>query len=129
MDQVVDHLFVFRGSGVVKDFPGSYTHYREWLTAIEKKEKKALNTIPKKEKVSSNTEKAKKKLSFKEKQEFEQLEKDIANLESEKSQLEQEISSGTLSSDDLVEKSNRIGEIINILDVKEFRWLELSEFI
>jgi ATP-binding cassette subfamily F protein uup len=127
MDQVVDHLFVFRGSGVVKDFPGSYTHYREWLTAIEKEEKKALNTIPKKEKVSSNTEKAKKKLSFKEKQEFEQLEKDIANLESEKSQLEQEISSGTLSSEDLVEKSNRIGEIINILDVKEFRWLELSE--
>lgn len=127
MDQVVDHLFVFRGSGVVKDFPGSYTHYREWLTAIEKKEKKALNTTPKKEKVQANKDNAKKKLSFKEKQEFEQLEKDIANLENEKSQLEQEISSGTLSSEDLVEKSNRIGEIINILDVKEFRWLELSE--
>lgn len=129
MDQVVDHLFVFRGNGVVKDFPGSYTHYREWLTAIEKEEKKALNTSPKKEKAEPTKDKVKKKLSFKEKQEFEKLEKDIADLENEKNQLEQEISTGTLSSDDLVEKSNRIGEIMAILDEKELRWLELSEFV
>ena len=129
MDQVVDHLFVFRGNGVVKDFPGSYTHFREWLTSIEKEEKKALKTSPKKENTEAVKDKVKTKLSYKEKREFEDLEKDIANLENEKKQLEQEISSGTLSSDDLVEKSNRIGEIIAVLDEKELRWLELSEFL
>jgi len=95
--------------------------------ALEKESKKELKSTTKKEKPKSDN--TKKKPSFKEKQEFEKLEKEIANLENEKSQLEQEISSGALSSDDLVEKSNRIGEIINLQDEKEFRWLELSEFI
>lgn len=126
MDQVVDHLFVFRGNGVVKDFPGSYSLYREWLVKIEKEEKKSIDTPLKKEKVK--TDKPKTKLSFKEKREFEELERDIADLESEKTKLETEISSGTLSSDDLIQKSNRVGEIINLLDEKELRWLELSEF-
>lgn len=129
MDQVVDHLFVFRGNGVVKDFPGSYSHYREWLTAIEKEEKKELSQSVKKEKPSVKVDKPKTKLSFKEKREFEELEKDIASLEEEKRALEQEVSSGTLSSDDLIEKSNRIGEIINLLEEKELRWLELSEYV
>ncbi len=134
MDQVVDHLFVFRGDGIVKDFPGSYTLYREWLTKIEKEEKKeaALNT--KKESAGSVDEKPKSdnqkvKLSYKEKKEYEQLEIDIDNLESEKEVLEVEINSGSLSNDDLIEKSNRIGEIIKLLDEKSDRWLELGEFV
>lgn len=127
MDQVVDHLFVFRGNGIVKDFPGSYTLYREWLTKLEKEEKKAERTTIKKDKPKQ--EKVKTKLSFNEKREFEQLEKDIAELESEKAELENEISSGSLSSDDLIAKSNRVGEIINLLDEKSDRWLELSEFV
>ncbi|MCB2195874.1 MAG: ABC-F family ATP-binding cassette domain-containing protein [Bacteroidetes bacterium] len=130
MDQVVDHLFVFRGNGVVKDFPGNYSQYREWLTQIEKQEKREQKSVksddPKQK--EKKQDKPKTKLTFKEKSEFEQLEKDIAELESEKTQLESEISSGTLSSDDLISKSNRVGEIMKLLDEKENRWLELSEF-
>ncbi|HAF28134.1 MAG TPA: ABC transporter [Bacteroidales bacterium] len=134
MDQVVDHLFVFRGNGEVKDFPGTYSHYREWLTKIEKDQKKELIQSSKKESLNlttdnSSTDKAKTKLSFKEKKEYEQLETDIANLETEKENLESEISSGTLTNDELIEKSNRIGEIITLLDKKSDRWLELGEFI
>jgi len=129
MDQVVDHLFVFRGNGDVKDFPGNYSHYREWLN---KKDKEIQKTKPDKEKHTQNLQKQDKpktKLSFNEKREFEQLEKDIADLEKEKQELESEISSGTLSSDDLIFKSNRVGEIIKLLDEKETRWLELSEYV
>ncbi len=127
MDQVVDHLFVFRGNGIVKDFPGSYTLYREWLTKLEREEKKEDKAVFKKEKPKQ--EKSKTKLSFNEKREFEKLENDIAELENEKSKLENEISSGALSSDDLITKSNRVGEIIKLLDEKSDRWLELSEFV
>ena len=134
MDQVVDHLFVFRGNGIVKDFPGSYTLYREWLTKIEKEEKKEAALNSKKESAGSADEKPKLdnqkvKLSYKEKKEYEQLETDIDNLESEKEVLEVEINSGSLSNDDLIEKSNRIGEIIKLLDEKSDRWLELGEFL
>ncbi len=131
MDQVVDHLFVFRGNGDVKDFPGDYSQYREWLTKIEKEEKKESASGIKKEparSANSKTDSSKTKLSFKEKREYEQLEMDIANLENEKETLETEISTGSLSNDDLIQKSNRIGEIIKLLDEKSDRWLELSEF-
>lgn len=130
MDQVVDHLFVFRGNGAVKDFPGNYSQYREWLMQIEKQEKKEQQKSIKKDtkQKEKKEDKPKTKLTFNEKREFEQLEKDIADLENEKAQLESEISSGTLSSDDLISKSNRVGKIMNILDEKETRWLELSEF-
>lgn len=132
MDQVVDHLFVFRGNGVVKDFPGSYTLYREWLTKIEKEEKKEL--AQKKEPASqvggkSKSDNPKIKLSFNEKREYEQLETDIDNLEREKETLESQINNGGLSNDDLIQKSNRIGEIIKLLDEKSDRWLELGEFV
>lgn len=127
MDQVVDHLFVFKGNGEIKDFPGNYSQYRESITALEKDEsKKALK--PKKEK-PKNTDQAKKKLSYKEKCEYELLEKEIEELENEKSLLETEISSGELKSDDLNEKSARIGKIIKLLDMKSDRWLELGEFV
>jgi ATP-binding cassette subfamily F protein uup len=127
MDQVVDHLFVFRGNGHVKDFPGSYSHYREWLIALEKESKKELKSTTKKEKPKNDN--TKKKPSFNEKREFEQLENDIASLEDEKKNIEDEIGSGKLNNDELIEKSNRIGEIITLLEEKSDRWLELSELM
>ncbi len=130
MDQVVDHLFVFKGDGEIKDFPGNYSQYREWVASIESQEKKEQKSI--KKDVSNHRVKSqnqpKSKLSFKEKREFEQLEKDIALLEQEKLNLESEMNSGKLNPDDLLQKSNRVGEIIKLLDEKETRWLELSEF-
>jgi len=132
MDQVVDHLFVFRGNGDIKDFPGNYSLYREWLVKSEKESKKEIATKTKSnvdEKNSVKTDKPKTKLSFNEKREYEQLEKDIANLENEKANLENEISTGILKSDELIQKSERIGEIIKLLDEKSDRWLELGEFI
>jgi ATP-binding cassette subfamily F protein uup len=134
MDQVVDHLFVFRGNGDIKDFPGDYSHYREWLTKVEKEEKKKSEPVIKKEPArpaggKPKADKPKTKLSFNEKREFEKLENDIADLENEKVKLEEEISSGTLNSKDLIQKSNRIGEIIKLLDEKSDRWLELSELV
>ena len=130
MDQVVDHLFVFKGDGVVKDFPGNYSHFREWLNKIEQAKKKEISSTfkGKKEKQIKEQPKVKTKLSFNEKREFEQLEKEIEELETEKQQLEKEISSGQLTSDDLMKKSNRVGEVIQLLDQKSDRWLELSEF-
>ena len=129
MDQVVDHLFVFKGNGVVKDFPGDYSQFREWAIKTEKERKKEIPSIPKKEKSEKQKFTIKTKLSFNEKREFEQLEKEIEALESEKEQLEKEISSGELKSVDLMNKSNRVGEIMQLLDIKSDRWLELSEFL
>ncbi|MFO7829675.1 MAG: ABC-F family ATP-binding cassette domain-containing protein [Bacteroidales bacterium] len=129
MDQVVDHLFVFKGNGSVKDFPGNYSQFRAWLAKAEKERRGDIQPIPKKEKKPvGKPNGTKTKLSFKEKREFEQLEKEIEQLESEKQELEKEISSGKLKSDDLIEKSNRVGEIIQLLDHKSDRWLELSEY-
>ncbi len=129
MDQVVDHIFVFRGNGDIKDFPGNYSHYREWLNKSEKESQKPKPEREKRTLHKQKQEKSKTKLSFNEKREFEQLEIDIAKLENEKANLEEEISSGTLSSDDLIEKSNRVGKVIKLLDEKSDRWLELSEFV
>ena len=130
MDQVVDHLFVFRGNGDIKDFPGNYSVYREWLDKSEKLTKKeSSNQIKKVSQSTQKIDKPKTKLSFNEKREYENLEKEIAELENEKSKLEQEVSSGLLSSDELIQKSERIGEIMKLLDAKSDRWLELSEFV
>ncbi|HAN18131.1 MAG: ABC transporter [Bacteroidetes bacterium GWC2_33_15] len=127
MDQVVDHIFVFQGNGNVKDFPGNYSQYREWILKMEKVQIKESAIIPKKEIVKSD--KPKIKLSFNEKREYEQLEKEIADLENEKTNLENEINLGNLKTEDLIKKSKRIAEIIHLLDTKTDRWLELSEFI
>jgi ATP-binding cassette subfamily F protein uup len=127
MDQIVDHLFVFQGNGVIKDFPGNYSQYREWVTKSEKEAIKENIGSAKKE--QPKTDKPKTKLSFNEKREYELLEKEIADLEIEKSKLENEINSGNLKSEDLIAKSQRIGEIIKLLDSKTDRWIELSEFI
>lgn len=132
MDKVVDHLLVFRGNADIKDFPGNYTQYREWKEQEEMREHEVAASKEvkcAKEQTKSNRQRneQKKKLSFKERKEFEVLEEEIPVLEAEKSQLEQEMSSGILSSDELIAKSNRITEVMELIDEKTMRWLELSE--
>ena len=135
MDKVVDHMLVFQGDCKIKDFPGNYTDYRQWkelkdeeereLAELEKKSnqhKQATTQQPK----NNNTE-GKRKLSFNEKREYEQLTKDIESLEKEKAELETALASGTLSNDELVQKSQRFQEVTDLLDEKELRWLELDE--
>ena len=128
MDKVVDHLLVFKGDGVIKDFPGNYTQYRQWNAMQSKEETKQE---PKRQQTprSSNAgmNEQKRKMSFKEKREFEQLEKDIEALEAEQKRLEEELCSGTLSVDALTEKSKRLPVLKDELDEKSMRWLELSE--
>jgi ATP-binding cassette subfamily F protein uup len=124
MDKIVDHLLVFEGNAVVRDFPGNYSDYRQWKSLQNQELVKPIQN--KKEKEEFIPEK-KRKLTFKEKQEYEALEKEIELLEQEKRTLEQELASGILQNDELLNKSSRFGEIINLIDEKTFRWLELSE--
>ncbi|MBP1640257.1 MAG: transporter, ATP-binding protein [Bacteroidetes bacterium] len=127
MDKVVDHLLAFEGDGKIKDYPGNYTDYREWkeLQLAQEAEEKA----PKVEKEKPQRPKAEKqqKLSYKEKKEFETLEAEIEGLETEKKQIEEQLSGGTSDTDQIVTLSNRMSEIISLLDEKTMRWLELSE--
>ena len=125
-DKVVDRVFAFEGNGVVKDFPGNYTQYKnkkEEEELLRKQEEKKIPATPKpvreKEKI--------RKLTFKERQEMQQLESDMENLNTEKTTLETALNSGTLDTNELVKSSQRIAEIIDLLDKKEMRWLELSE--
>lgn len=129
MDKIVDHLFVFEGDGVVTDFPGNYTIYRNKV--LEDKEKseaksKTANTAATPPPVKEKNQ-GRKKLSYNEKREFEQLENEIANLEERKTNLEELLNSGKLPHDELYEKSEELGELKSELDEKELRWLELSE--
>lgn len=128
MDKVVDHLLVFKGDGEIKDFPGNYTQYREWQTL---QPKETIVASPSRETSSSrdsrSSKDSKRKMSYKEKTEFERLEKEIAALEAEQQQLEEALCSGTLSIDELTEKSKRLPLLKDELDEKSLRWLELSE--
>ena len=130
MDKVVDHIFVFGGEGEIKDFPGNYSDWRDWrneekaAAAKETAEKSAKGAAPKQ---NYRTE-SKRKLTFKERKEYESLEEEIMALEEEKTEIEQEMSSGTLDNETLVKKSMRIQEVIALIDEKSMRWLELSEF-
>lgn len=129
-DKLADHIFAFEGNGIIKDFPGNYTQYKNWKEEEEekkKKEKAAQKTICEEIKKTASSTNTKTRLSFKEKQEFQSLEKEIELLSAEKQQLETELSQGKLSPDELIKKSERIGQIMNVLDEKELRWLELSE--
>ena len=127
MDKVVDHLLVFKGQGEIKDFPGNYTQYREWQ-ALQPKESAFAAQKPAKVTTDTRSEReTKRKMSFKEKREFEQLEKDIATLEDEKNQIEDALSSGTLSVDEITQMSKRLPLLNDELDEKSMRWLELSE--
>ena len=125
MDKVVDHLLVFKGGGEVQDFPGNYTQYRQWIQLSSQAESKAA-PVEKKEKPAYRNE-TKRKLTYKEKTEFEQLEKDIAALETEQAEIEAQLSSGTLSVAEITEKSKRLPMLKDELDEKSMRWLELSE--
>ena len=139
MDKVVDHLLVFKGEGEIQDFPGNYTQYREWSRLQTKEEEasakgnSAANAPAKTENNAAGTAKRdasfenKRKMTYKEKREYEQLAKDIEALEAEQKQLEKALCSGTLSVDELTEKSKRLPLIKDELDEKEMRWLELAE--
>ena len=125
MDKVVDHLLVFNGQADIRDFPGNYSDYRDWKEAKAQQEKEAEK--PQEEKAARVRLNEKRKMSFKEKREFEQLEKEIAGLEAEKAAIEEQLCSGTLSVDELTEKSKRLPEVNDLIDEKTMRWLELSE--
>ncbi len=130
-DKVVDHLLVFKGNGVIKDFPGNYTQYREFIRG-ENEEVRGERTPAKAEKnaTKQGTDKpltTKRRMTFKEKREFEQLEKDIAALEAEKKQIEDALSSGTISIDEITTMSKRLPQLNDELDEKSMCWLELSE--
>ncbi len=129
MDKVVDHLLVFNGQGDIRDFPGNYTQYRDW-----KLERKAMEREQAKQSQRATEEKNlkvrlnnRRRLSFNERREMEQLEKDVARLEEEKRLIEEQLCSGTLSVDELTEKSKRLPVLNDELDEKSMRWLELSE--
>lgn len=128
MDRLVDHLFVFEGDGVIKDFPGNYTQYR-----IQEKATPVVEPLVIKENKAPATQEAPKasvkKISFKEKRVYELLEKEIAALTLEKESVINKLGDSTIAFDELEALSKRIGEITELLDEKEMRWLELSELI
>ena len=140
MDKVVDHLFVFSGNGVVKDFPGNYTQYREWEKAApsprplggdsaskagaecREEKKKALP-----QKGSGEGAARKRRMTFRERQEFEALGREIDELENEKADIEAALSSGAISTQEIIDLSKRLPAVVSMLDEKSMRWLELSE--
>ena len=123
MDRLVDHLFVFEGDGAIRDFPGNYSQYRlqqtKDETSIKKPEEKQTEQPAK--------EKNRRQLTFKEKREFELLEKEISDLSKEKETITEKLNSGSTPFDELQQLSVRIGEVTRLIDEKELRWLELSE--
>lgn len=124
MDKVVDHILVFKGEGVIDDFPGNYTQYRQYSALQSKEEAKADISV--KEKKSYRND-SRRRMSYKEKREFEQLEKDIASLEQQQHEIEEALCSGTLSVEELTEKSRLLPKLKEEIDEKSMRWLELSE--
>ena len=137
LDKLVDHLFIFCGNGLIKDFVGSYSEYREFIKEYEAEQRSQARAAEKAEKDKAAKEAAgrssetapakKKKLSYKEQRELEQLERDLEALAAEKQELETKLSSGNLPFDQLQSASERIGAIMEETDEKELRWLELSE--
>lgn len=124
MDKVVDHILVFKGEGVIDDFPGNYTQYRQYSALQSKEEAKADASV--KEKKSYRND-SRRRMSYKEKREFEQLEKDITSLEQQQHEIEEALCSGTLSVEELTEKSRLLPKLKEEIDEKSMRWLELSE--
>jgi ABC transport system ATP-binding/permease protein len=128
LDKTVDHIFVMKGDGLIKDFPGNYSEYRNDCLVNEanlKTEEKKISAKQVDQRLSKSI--SKKKISFNEQREYETLTKEIEDLEQEKRSIEQEISSGSLEHDVLVKKSNRIGEVLQSIDLKTERWMELDE--
>jgi ATP-binding cassette subfamily F protein uup len=139
MDRLVDHLFIFEGDGVIKDFPGNYSQYRQSVLSGqlssdaplgEKSVSATGNSQPKTSPARANSQVSnKRQLSFKEKREFEMLEKEIAELTSEKETVTRQLNSSATAFEELQKLSVRIGDITRQLDEKEIRWLELSEIL
>ena len=134
LDKLVDHLFIFCGNGLVKDFVGSYSEYREYIKEYEAGQKSAARAQERAEKDRNSKEASKaanfsqkKKLTYKEQKELEQIEKELEALAAEKATLEEDLSSGNMEFEALQKASERIAEIIELTDEKEMRWLELSE--
>ena len=136
LDKLVDHLFIFCGDGVVKDFVGSYSEYREYIKEYEAEQRSQARAQEKAEKEKAARQAAqtqpelpakKKKLTYKEQKELEQIEKDLEALAAEKVELEEALSTGNLPFDQLQAASERIGVIMDETDVKEMRWLELTD--
>lgn len=130
MDRIVDHLFAFEGDGAIRDFPGNYSQYREFLkNAVPEETEEAITVSSKNAGIGRKEDKQeeKKSLSFKEKFEFEKLEKEIPELQKEKQNLEVRMNSGGMNYDELQHSARRIGELAQLIDDKELRWLELSE--
>ena len=134
MDRLVDHLFVFEGDGAIRDFPGNYSQYRQSIVnspqTTEKDLQPEIKPILKQDSTINRrplTLDKKKKPSFKEKREFELLQKEIEQLNKEKETISQKLASNNTAFEELQQLSHRIGEITQLLDEKELRWLELSE--
>ena len=124
MDKVVDHILVFKGEGVIDDFPGNYTQYRQY-SALQSKEEAKVDASVKEKKIYRND--SRRRMSYKEKREFEQLEKDIASLEQQQHEIEEALCSGTLSVEELTKKSRLLPKLKEEIDEKSMRWLELTE--
>ena len=129
LDKLVDHLFIFCGNGVVKDFVGTYSEYREYIKEYEAEQRAKERAAEKAQEkaVKEKSEPVKRKLTYKEQKELEQIEKDLEVLAAEKAELEAALSSGALPFDKLQEASQRIGQILEETEEKEMRWIELSE--
>ena len=132
MDKIVDHLLVFNGQGDIRDFPGNYTQYREWKTIADSQQsatnaKQSVSQQKMVEHRAPSTDNRPKKKTFKERQEFAEVERAIAQLEEEKMAIESALCTGSLSADELTAKSIRLSVLNEELDEKTMRWLELSE--
>lgn len=127
LDKTIDTIFVFEGNGRIKNYPGNYSYYRQ----IKEKKDKETRKNQKQVKVEKNTQEKsnKKKFSYKEKREYEAIENELSQLETEKNTLEEEINSGKLTSEQLTEKSGRFSKVLELINEKEFRWLELNELM
>jgi len=126
MDKLTDHLFVFDGSGTVRDFPGNYTEYRDAVDRMESEKNREEKELIKSKTPPKETPQAKKKLSWKEQKELENIENEISTLETEKNALESEMASGNLPAEELIKKSHLLGELMALLDQKTQRWMELE---
>ena len=127
LDKTVDHLFIFEGGGVVKDFVGMYSEYREYSREVEAEERSRQRTSSPKPQPQRTHDTSKRKLSFKEQRELEQIEAELKDLGQERAALEAELSGGNLGFERLTELSKRIEEVIATIDQRELRWLELNE--
>ncbi len=127
LDKTVDHLFVFREGGVVKDFVGTYSEYREYMREVEAEESAKAKAAAPKSEPQPQRQRSQRRLSYKEQRELEELEQLLPQLESQKAQIEQKLSSGEIQHDELMQLSAQMSEIMELIEQKEMRWLELSE--